>query len=206
VTPGATYGLVTFLAGVIVLLGWLYATAGNPRCGAMLKTSLWVFVVPFLFAPGLWLQTHVGMWAIVAFEEGLKTFASTREQNRVDRFWLVSLFGIWELMLDKPFWAVVLAEPIAGWGRMEVGGLVFATALPVLMHTVTAAIYAFVFDKRLWLAFGASWVVHFTFNEAVGYFHPSVPAALIETVVLVIILIGILRNHAQRPAAARSVD
>jgi hypothetical protein len=197
---------MTFLAGVLLLLGWLYVTAGNPRCGAMLKKSLWLFALPIMFAPGGWLGVHVGMWALVAFEEGLKTFASTREQKRMDRFWLVSLFGIWELMLDKPFWGLFLAQPIAGWGRMEVGGLVYATALPALMHTVTASIYAFAFERRLWLAFIASWVVHFTFNGAVGYFHPSVPAAIVETVILVIILVGILHSNSERPAAAQSID
>lgn len=196
---------MTFLAGALLLLGWLYATAGNPRCGAILKSSLWLFALPIIFTPGGWLEIHVGMWALVAFEEGLKTFASTREQNRVDRFWLVSLFGIWELMLDKPFWGLTLAQPMANWGRVEVSGLVYATALPVLMHAVTASIYAFAFEKRLWLAFVVSWLVHFAFNEAVGYFDLSVPAAIIETVVLVVILVGILHMRAERPVAGQGI-
>jgi hypothetical protein len=152
-----------------------------------------------LFTLGGWLLANVGMWAVVAFEEGLKAFASTRERNRVDRFWLVSLFGIWELTLDKPFWGLVLAQPMANWDRVEVIGLVYATALPVLMHTVTASIYAFAFDKRIWSAFVAGWAVHWTFNEAVAYFDLSVSAAIFETVILGCLLAGILT--AKRPMA-----
>jgi len=44
------------------------------------------------------------MLVSIGGEEGLKAFASTREQNRQDKFWLVALFGVWELALDKPFW------------------------------------------------------------------------------------------------------
>jgi hypothetical protein len=146
------------------------------------------------------------MWAVVAFEEGLKTFASTREQNRNDRFWLVSLFGIWELTLDKPFWGYFLAQPIANWGGLEVSGLVYATALPVLMHTVTAAIYAFLFERRIWAAFIASWLVHTSFNWAVAYFDVSATAAVVETVVLSIILIGILLGQSRRKTIAENLD
>jgi len=192
--PGSTYALTTFLAGVLLLLGWLYATAGNPRSGLILKKSLVLLALPMIFTPGRWLLIHLGMWAVVAFEEGIKAFASTREQNRVDRFWLISLFGIWELTLDKPFWGLVLARPIANWGRVEIMGLVYATALPVLVHAVTASIYAFAFEKRIWAAFIAACAVHWTFNETVTYFELSVPAAIFETVILGFLLIGILRT------------
>lgn len=47
--PGATYAAVTFLAGVLCLLGWLYATTGLPRSTAILKKSLWLI----LFADSL---------------------------------------------------------------------------------------------------------------------------------------------------------
>jgi hypothetical protein len=205
-SPGVTYGLMTFLVGVIFLLGWLYATAGNPRRAAILKKSLWLFALPIIFTPGGWLGAHFGMWAVVAFEESLKTFASTREQNRNDRFWLVSLFGIWELTLDKPFWGYFLAQPIANWGRLEVSGLVYATALPVLMHTVTAAIYAFLFERRIWAAFIASCLVHASFNWAVEYFDLSATAAVVETAVLSIILIGILLGQSRRQTIAENLD
>jgi hypothetical protein len=181
------------LAGVILLLGWLYATADNPRSGAIFKKSIFLFALPIMFLPVGRLLAPLGMWGVVAWEEGLKSFASSREQNRVDRFWLVALFGIWELTLDKPFWGLLLAQPIANWGRLQVIGLVYATALPVLMHTVTAAIYAFAFEKRPWAAFIAAWAVHWTFNKAVDYFDLSVAAAVYETIVLGLILLGVLR-------------
>jgi hypothetical protein len=198
-SPGATYALLTFSAGLLLLLAWLYANVENTRSGAILKKSLLLFALPIMVAPGEWVQVHIGMWFWVACEEGLKAFASTREQNPVDRFWLVLLFGIWELTLDKPFRAFVLAQPLASWNGLELSGLVYATALPVLMHTVTAAIYAFALERRIWAAFIASWIVHATFNSAVGYFGVSVLPVIGETVVLTLVLAGIRITTPRQP-------
>lgn len=197
---GATYAFVTFMAGVLLLLGWLYATAGNPRSGAMLGKSLLLFAVPIMLAPTQLFQFPLGMWALVACEEGLKVFASTREQSRVDKFWLVALFGIWELTVDKPFWGIDVAQSGVSWDRLAMAGFLYATALPVLMHVVTAAIYAFTFERRLWAAFIASWTVHTAFNEAVDYFGLSPTAAIIETTILGIILIGLITRQRQLAA------
>jgi hypothetical protein len=193
---GATYAVVTFLAGVLLLLGWLYATAGNPRSGAMLGKSILLFAVPIMLAPAELFQFPLGMWAWVACEEGLKTFASTRERNRNDKFWLVALFGIWELTVDKPFWGLVVAQSGENWDRLAMSGYLYTTALPVLMHTVTAAIYAFTFERRLWAAFLASWVIHTVFNEAATYFFLSPIAVIVETVLLGAILALLVRRRA----------
>jgi hypothetical protein len=138
------------------------------------------------------------MWAWVACEEGLKTFASTREQNREDKFWLVALFGIWELTIDKPFWGLVLAQSGESWDRLSMIGLVYATALPVLMHAVTAAIYAFTFQRRLWAAFIASWIVHAVFNESVDYFSSSsLGVAIAQTAILALMLTALVSSRRQ---------
>lgn len=193
--PGTTYALVTFLAGVLFLLGWRYATAENPRSGAMLKKSLLLFVLPMVLVPVQLLQFPLAMWVWVAWEEGLKAFASSREQNRIDKFWLVTLFGVWELTVDKPFWGLIVAQSIEGWDRLAIGGLIYATTLPVLTHAVTAAIYAFMFQGRLWAAFIASWTIHVIFNETVDYFGLSPMAVIIETAILVAILVGIIKSR-----------
>lgn len=190
--PGTTFAVITFIAGVLLLLGWLYATIGNPRSGAMLGKSLLLFAVPIMLVPAQLFQFPLGMWALVAWEEGLKAFASTREQNRVNKFWLVALFGIWELAVDKPFWGVALAQSGESWDRLAMVGLLYATALPVLMHVVTAAIYAFTFKGRLWAAFIASWIVHTAFNETVDYFGLSLTAVIIETTILGVTLSALI--------------
>ena len=201
--PGATYAIVTFVAGLLLLLGWLYATARNPRSGAMLGKSFLLFAVPIMFLPAHLFQFPLGMWVLVACEEGLKAFGSTREQNRVDKFWFVCLFGIWELTVDKPFWGFAVAQSGESWDRFAIAGFAYATALPVLMHAVTAAIYAFTFERRLWAALLTSWVVHTAFNEAVDYFGVSPMAAIIETIVLGLILISIISRE-QRLARSTS--
>jgi hypothetical protein len=73
--------------------------------------------------------------------------------------------------------------------------LIYATTLPVLTHAVTAAIYAFTFQGRLWAAFIASWAIHVIFNETVDYFGLSPMAVIIETAILVAILVGIIKSR-----------
>lgn len=187
---GTTYALLTFLAGVILLLSWLYATNGNPRSNAMLGQSFLLFAIPIMFAPSQLFQFPMGAWALVACEEGLKAFGSTREKRPTDKFLFVCLFGIWELTIDKPFWGLILEQSGQSMDRLAIAGLVYATALPALMHAATAAIYAFVFERQLWAAIFASWAVHTAFNEAVDYFGVSPFAAFIETVFLLAILAG----------------
>ena len=200
--PAATYALMTFLVGLLTLLGWIYATYDNPRGIKILKKSLLLFGLPIIFAPSQFVVLHIGMWAWVACEEALKAFASTRERRSIDRFWLVSLFAVWELTLSKPLWGLVLAQSAANSGRLEIVGLVYAAALPVLLHLVTAAIYAFGFSRRLWAAFTASWAVHFTFNEAVRHFGMLPAPEIVETFVLGAVLFFVL--HLRPPVVVEN--
>ena len=194
--PGATYAVATFLAGVLCLLGWLYATAGDSRSPTILKKSLWLIVLPILLIP---LPLSLGMWALVAFEEGVKAFASTREQNPTRKFWLVSLFGVWELMLDKPFWGLIGDQSAESWDQVSLIGLVLATMIPVLMHAVTAAIYAFWFAGRLWAAFIMSWIIHMVYNGSVDYFALSPAVDLARFAFLALLLAALV---AKRPRVA----
>lgn len=198
-SPGATYAAVTFLAGILCLLGWFYTTADNPRSTTILKKSLWLILLPMLLSPAPLFTFPLGMWALVTFEEGVKAFASTREQQPKDKFWLVSLFGVWELTVDKPFWGLVVAQSGENWGRVSLMGLVLATTIPVLMHAVTAAIYAFRFDGRLWPAFITSWAIHTAYNESVDYFGLSPPVQLTQVACLVLLLAALVPR--QRRAA-----
>lgn len=196
---GAAYAAITFIAGVLCLLGWLYATAANPRSLTIVKKSLWLIVLPMLLTPAPLFVFPLGMWALVAFEEGVKAFASTRERKATDKFWLVSLFGIWELTLDKPFWGMVVAETAESWDHLSLFGLAVATTIPVLVHAVTAAIYAFRFESRLWAAFITSWVIHAAYNESVDYFGLSPAVVLTQVAILTILLAALV---AKRPAIA----
>jgi hypothetical protein len=198
-SPGATYAAITFLAGILCLLGWLYATADNPRSTTLLKRSLWLIVLPMLLTPAPFFTFPLGMWALVAFEEAVKSFASTREQEPRDKFWRVALFGVWELTIDKPFWGLVVAQSAQSWDRVSLTGLVIATTIPVLMHAVTAAIYAFWFDCRLWAAFCASWLVHTAYNESVDYFGISPTVQITQAVCLGLLLAALIPKR--QPAA-----
>ena len=197
-SPGATYALMSFLLGLLLVFGWLYATADNPRALAILKKSLLLFALPILFWPNPLFRFPLGLWVALACEEGLKAFASTREENRRDKFWLVVLFGIWELALSKPLWGFAVGRDGGAWDRLSMIGFLYATALPVLMHAVTAAIYAFTFERRLWAAFLVSCFVHAVFN-AVATTSPVVVIA--ETLVLTALLAAIVWSD--RPPVER---
>jgi hypothetical protein len=202
-SPGATYATVTFLAGILCLLGWLYATADNPRSTALLKKSLWLILLPMLLTPAPVFTFPFGMWAVVAFEEGVKAFASTREQDPKNKFWLVALFGVWELTVDKPFWGLVIAQSAESGDRVSLAGLVLATTIPLLMHAVTAAIYAFSFNRRLWAAFLASWLIHTAYNESVDYFGLAPTVQLMQVAGLALLLAALVSTR--RPGAITSL-
>lgn len=195
--PGATFAFVTFTSGILLLLSWFYATADRSQSGAMFRRSLWLFALPSALLTASPFQFSGFMWALIAGEEALKAYASTREQNRFDKFWLVALFGIWEMIINKPFYGLFVG---GSWDRLEMARFLYATALPVLMHLVTAAIYAFTFERRLWAAFISSWIVHAAFNAAAPYFSTSPIGVIAESMILGMILTVILRR--QRGLAA----
>ena len=197
--PGGSFALMTFATGTLFLMGWLYATLNNPRSNSILMKSVVLFAFPMLIWPGwILLRLPFGFWIAAACEEGLKAFASTREERRDDKFWLVTLFGIWELTVSKPFIGRLLAQPGESWHRLSMIGVVYATALPVLMHAVTAAIYAHASERRLWPAFTASWVVHAVFNITATHFAFSPAWVLIETTILATMLAALLLGLRQR--------
>jgi hypothetical protein len=195
---GSIFALVAFLVGIFLLLGWLYVMVGNQRSSRIFKKSLLFFVVPMLLFPPNLLGYPLSMFFLVTCEEALKALAARGERGRMNRFWLVSLFGIWELVLTKPLWGAAAAQSNVNFDGFQLAGLLYAAILPVFMHAVTAAIYAFRFRGHLWAALAAAWMVHIAFNLSVGYFGVSVTAALVETVTLVVILLIVL-PRALRP-------
>jgi hypothetical protein len=110
------------------------------------------------------------------------------------------LFGIWELALDKPVWGFLLVKSGESWDRLSLLGLVFVTALPVLMHAVTAAIYAFALQRRIWAALVVSWAVHAAFNESVDYFAASPTVVVTQTAILVAMFAALVSGRLQTAA------
>jgi hypothetical protein len=193
--------MLTLAAGLLLLAAWFYATRGNPRAPAMFKRSLLLFGLPLLLWPGpMLLRLPFGIWLASACEEGLKAFASTQEERSQDKFSFVVLFGIWELILDKPVRALLLPQGAQIWSSLPMAGLVYATALPVLMHALTAAIYASARRQRLWVAFVVSWILHSLFNEAGNYFVSSPPLVILESAMLGIFLAVLITHLRERNA------
>ena len=165
-----------FLIGLIALLVWLYPSGADTTALGLLRRSVWFFVLAPLavFIPWgflslalgeqTWILWWIGILATVIFEECLKLWASRSENSGIRAIALVSLFGVWELMLVKPF--LFLAATAQGWAL----GAELAMAIPaVFLHVLTAAIYGFHFRKRPELQFAICCAAHFGFNVAVSF-------------------------------------
>jgi hypothetical protein len=183
------YPLLTFATGLILLMGWFYVTAANPRAGKLLLKSVGFFVVPAGIAaavPDRIVQLPFSMWVLVLIEEALKATAAATEPEPMNRFWLVVLFGIWELTLSKTVRGVEQFATYAMLTPAQAGGIAAMGVITVLMHAVTAEVYAFRFRGRLAAAFAASWVLHVSFNESVTFLMTSLGPKISASLLLLL--------------------
>jgi hypothetical protein len=201
------YAAVTCLTGVILLLGWLYVTSDNPRSIKLLIKSVLFFVLPGILlalVPPSLVQFPLALWVGTLIEEALKAGAVRGEQTKLDRFFLVSLFGIWELALGKPGWGLAHAGLLDNYTNLQLVGLTMGGMITVLMHAVTAEIYAFRFEGRLGLAVAVSWAIHTAFDEAIDLLGVSLVAGSLLFMVLIIMFVALwptgLRLDARAPS------
>jgi hypothetical protein len=175
-SPAHLYSLITLAMGSILLMGWFYCTAANPRSRKLLLKSFGFFVVPIgvaLTVPDDVLQFPLALWLVVLVEESLKATAAATESKSMNRFWLVSLFGIWELTLAKTMWGIEQVVTLSALTSAQAIGVALSGVITVLMHAVTAELYAFRFGGRLAAAFAATLVFHVGFNETVTFIGTS---------------------------------
>jgi len=197
-SPAQVYATICAAVGIILLLGWIYVTTDNLRSNKLLAKSVWLFVLPGLaiwMLPDAMFQFPLSMWVLILVEECLKAVAASTERSRIDRFWLITLFGIWELMLAKPMWGLAHSQMLSDWNQLQLAGLVAAGIVAALMHAVTASIYAFHFERRLFAALLVSWIVHTAFNESVDLFGVSLSTSLLQIFVLLVLLAALWPNR-----------
>ena len=193
VSSSLFYAAITFLAGVGFLAAWLYATAENARSTRILVKSVVLFVVPgvaLASVPPRFLHSEMAVFAAILAEEVLKAVASLTENNEYDRFWLICLFGIWELTLAKPVWGITHYNIIENLDKLQLVGLTLGGCVTVLMHSVTAKIYCSRLLRKIGLALIVAWAFHATFDEAVRLFVVSFRELSIVAIVLVAIFIA----------------
>lgn len=192
--------VITCVIGVIALLGWLWFTSENAHSNNLLFKSILLFVLPgaaLAAIPLKFLQFPLAMWVGVFIEECLKATAAATEKDPTDRFWLLALFGIWELTLAKPLWALNHFALLEDWSNLQLAGLSAAGFVTVLMHSVTAEIYAFRFARRLPLALIISWALHTAFNESIGLVGVSLMGCLLLLLPLVLLFIALWPKRPQ---------
>jgi hypothetical protein len=192
-TAAYLYALVTFGAGLLLLLAWLYLTADNLRSNRLLLKSIVFFVlpgIPLALLPPRALAFPFAAFVGTLVEECLKATAAATEKNRTDRFWLVAMFGVWELLLAKPLWGIAHASVIQDWTQLQLAGLTAAGVITVLMHSVTAEIYAFRFGGRIAAALIMSWALHSAFNQSVDWMGVSLVASLVQLLPLLLLFLA----------------
>lgn len=183
------YSLLTFATGIILLMGWLYVAASNARLGKLLVKSVLFFAVPIgaaVAVPDRMLNFPLALWVVVLVEEALKASAAATEREPLNRFWLVTLFGIWELALAKSMWGIEQVATFEALTAVQAVGVVAMGVITVLMHSVTAELYAFRFGGRLPVALAVSWVLHVGFNEAVTFLGMSLGLSLVFGLLLLL--------------------
>jgi uncharacterized membrane protein len=161
------FALATFLIGLIALLVWLRIFGFDQRARGILLAALLLLLAADLANSGLGFM----IWGIpggnspdqivlkiVVFapilEEAAKTFGALNRHIRRERFTLVSLFGIYELILSKP----ISMLQATNWSDL-------LPAFPALaMHVLTATMYAYSLEHRWTAKFAICVLIHALFN------------------------------------------
>lgn len=165
-----TFRMITSMLGVLLLFGWFYATATLTAHHRLFFRSLWLFAAPMLIIillPNPRLPFLVAVLGLVLVEELIKLNAARWELSSIRKFWMVALFGIWELMLAKPFLGFDSPAELAAVERADLLLIAASGIVPVVMHSVTAAIYAFRLKRKPFLQLTVCWTIHATYNLAV---------------------------------------
>ncbi len=217
VSSGALLALTLFASGLVSLLLWLALMLGNPRLGPILRKSVVIFllptalmiIIPIIAPPQLLLPiVMMGPIAVVGilllfvlFEEFLKSTAARSESRPYDKFAFAMLFGIIELALAKPLMPLVAGELMGEWSRWGLVGLTIGGVLAMMMHSVTAALYAFKFPDKPWLGLLSCFAIHAFYNFLVMVLL-SVALMVIIAFVFAIFLIVLLPEREPMELAA----
>lgn len=171
--------IITFLMGALCLVVWLYLTDADATAIRILWTCLLYllatelveailsFTADFTFDLNEWTLLGINIVLLApVFEELAKVLACRPLREPLHRFALVCLFGIYELMLSKPF---TMEQPFSMNGFFE-----SLEAVPALfVHGLTAVIYAFYFTGARWRQWMICIVVHATNNALVFFVGPQ---------------------------------
>lgn len=177
--------LMTLLLGILAFVAWACAMGVQARSIDLLRISSLYFgfgslllafpivVMDVAITDSGYpvLNSWVMLLVFVFSEEILKILASRSQTNPTDSFAIVTLFGIYELLISKPFVMTFNGDWSIG---LNTGALL---ALPSLaFHSLTAAIYAFVGRDKPVSQLATCIGLHTALNAfASGLIFPTVP-------------------------------
>lgn len=168
------YSTLMIIAGGVTLLIWAVLTKEHADWERILIVSVPIILLPimllFVSYQFVFHGSIILMLAGPFIEEAVKQWSSRREKSPRDGFYLVSLFGVWELVVVKP-----LLPYASNWqlpsATSQVMLLAVISIIPLLMHTITALIYSFYLRKRPWIQYLIGCGIHVCFNESRTVFY-----------------------------------
>ncbi len=155
-------------ATILLLAAWslIFRDVNRTR---MLTSSLWLFALPMILLVAsnyaLGIIASIPAVLFILFEEILKLAGSRFvAKNRLEAVCLVSLFGVWEIIITKLISAAVQNYQFNELLERNYLSFSFITLGAFVMHLTTAFIYA-VFREKLWITvLFISFIVHAVFN------------------------------------------
>jgi hypothetical protein len=200
--------ILVFLYGW-VLLG-LWALAANENRAPMrnlIKLSALYFLTPILLVVALIHSVLPALLIVSPFvplgEEWLKRMAGRRVlSENISVFYLICLFGIWELTISKSLMPLFSTWPSLS-SDWSIAVFIWLVSLPIIMHASTAAIYAFYRRGDGNLRYWPCVAIHWAFNASrelygeVPFDEVSLLSLVIDSAVWVLLLLFLLRRAIQ---------
>ena len=195
--------VLTFFFGVIALLVWLYVARLNTSTRTIMLSGLWYFLLAIVLGGLAEFFTMLAVrnaqaaiyidFIILAplIEESVKVRAAASCKSPTQIFALITLFGIYELMLVKPLSMLDATH----WSEA-------ITAIPaVTMHIVTATIYAFHWDTNLKKQFAGSASIHAGFNAIIL---TAATNSVFVLALLIVLIAFVVASYLLTPIAVRT--
>ena len=169
------YYIALMICAFGILLGsWAIVFRDQDRLRIFL-ISIGLFAVPISllvldnYLVGLlWWIPYI---AVIALEEGLKALGSRLPGSKRQALCLVSLFGIWEILITKI--ARVFFQDVTFYSflNQNYGNYTAVSLVSFAMHSTTAIIYCLMRTRYIIFPFLISIAIHYIFNYTRDYYY-----------------------------------
>lgn len=156
--------LLAYLPGIVAMLIWLWMSGADRTASRLLakSTVYGIILLPFMVILFLIFSGESWCFYVVigpVVEEIFKAHASYSEKRRINAFSIVSIFGVWELLLVKSHYISIDINNLVEYFKE-----IFITFPALCFHILTGAIYAFRFRGKVVTQMIICFSLHAIFN------------------------------------------